>query len=394
VTLMALMISLVALSIDAMLPALGEIGRDLGVTKDNDRQWIIGALFAGLAIGQMLYGPVSDSVGRKPPIYAGFLLFIAGCLVSAFATNFNIMLVGRFLQGLGAAGPRNVAIALVRDQYEGNTMAKVISLVMAVFIIVPALAPAVGQGILLIAHWRAIFGMLFALAVISLVWFAWRQPETLAIENRVPFSVARIMTAIVEVCTHRTALGYTIAAGLIFGAFVGFLSSVQQIFQEQYALGAKFPLYFAALALSIGGASLANSRLVMRYGMQQLSLWAVLTASVLSTGFLLFVLIVQGSPPLIVLMTYLVTLFFCIGILFGNFNALAMGPMGHIAGVASAVIGLITTALSVLLGASIGAMYDGTVVPMVVGFTAFGAFALLAVYITQRSERCGQSGNS
>jgi DHA1 family bicyclomycin/chloramphenicol resistance-like MFS transporter len=304
------------------------------------------------------------------------------------------MLIGRFLQGLGAAGPRIVAIALVRDQYEGNTMAKVISLVMAVFVIVPALAPAVGQGLLLIAHWRVIFVVLFALAVISLVWFALRQPETLALGDRVPLSVARIMTAIVEVCTHRTALGYTIAAGLIFGAFVGFLSSVQQILQEQYALGAKFPLYFAALALSIGSASLVNSRLVMHYGMQKLSLWAVLTASVLSSGFLLFSLIVQSSPSLIVLMTYLVALFFCIGILFGNFNALAMEPMGHIAGVASAVIGSIITALSVLLGASIGAMYDGTVVPMVAGFTVLGTFALLAVYITQRSEPSGQSGNS
>ena len=177
----------------------------------------------------MFFGPLSDSVGRKPAIYAGLLLFIIGCLMSILATDFTVMLTGRVLQGLGAAGPRSVIVALVRDQYEGRAMARVMSLVMAVFIMVPALAPGIGQIILAIAHWRAIFGFMLAVAAVSLVWFALRQPETLAPERRARFSPGRIPLAARETCTSRIAFGYTLASGLIFGAFVGYLNSAQQI---------------------------------------------------------------------------------------------------------------------------------------------------------------------
>ena len=185
----ALMISLVALSIDAMLPALPAIGAELGVRQANDAQLVISALFLGLAIAQMVYGPLSDSFGRKPVIYAGFAIFIAGCLLSILASGLEVMLLGRFLQGIGAAGPRIVTMALVRDQYSGRAMARIMSLAMAVFIMVPVLAPAIGQAILLVAHWRAIFGMLLAVALIALVWFALRQPETLPPARRAPFSL-------------------------------------------------------------------------------------------------------------------------------------------------------------------------------------------------------------
>jgi DHA1 family bicyclomycin/chloramphenicol resistance-like MFS transporter len=183
----ALMISLVALSIDAMLPALQEIGADLGVQHENDAQLVISALFLGLAVGMLVYGPISDSTGRKLPIYVGYSLFVLGCLLSATATSFPMMLAGRFLQGLGAAGPRIVMVALVRDGYEGRAMARIMSLVMAVFILVPALAPAIGQGILLVAHWRAIFGVLLGLALVSTIWFAYRQPESLTPARRPRF---------------------------------------------------------------------------------------------------------------------------------------------------------------------------------------------------------------
>ncbi len=221
VALTALVISLVALSIDIMLPALQQIAGDLGAPRANDSQLILTALFAGLAAGQIFYGPLSDSIGRKPAIHAGLILFILGCLISILATSFTVMLVGRVLQGLGAAGPRSVIIALVRDQYEGRAMARIMSLVMAVFIMVPALAPGIGQIILMVAHWRAIFGFLLAVAAISLLWFAWRQPETLAPERRVGFSPSRIMLAVRETCGNRVAFGYTVASGLIFGAAIG-----------------------------------------------------------------------------------------------------------------------------------------------------------------------------
>jgi DHA1 family bicyclomycin/chloramphenicol resistance-like MFS transporter len=386
VGLIALMISLVAMSIDAMLPALREIGEELGAQRANDAQLILSALFLGLAFGQVIYGPISDSTGRKRPIYAGFALFILGCLLSVAATSFAMMLAGRFLQGLGAAGPRVVAIALVRDQYEGRAMARIMSLVMGVFILVPAVAPAMGQAILLVAHWRAIFGMLLGLALISLVWFAMRQPETLARNRRAPFSVLRIGRAIRETCTHRTAFGYTVAAGLIFGAFIGFLNSAQQIFQGQYGLGRLFPLYFAVLALSLGSASWVNARLVMRLGMRRLSGVALVVLSGLSLAFFAIVVAAAGDPPLWALMAYLMTSFFCIGILFGNFNALAMEPMGHIAGVAASVVGSLTTFISLLLGTVIGQAYDGTVLPLVGGFAVLAVASFAVMRWTERGS--------
>ena len=324
----------------------------------------------------MVYGPLSDSIGRKPAIHAGLLLFIIGCLMSILATNFTVMLAGRVLQGLGAAGPRSVIVALVRDRYEGRAMARIMSLVMAVFIMVPALAPGIGQIILMVAHWRAIFGFLLAVAAISLVWFALRQPETLPPERRVKFSPSRIVQAVRETCGSRVAFGYTVTSGLIFGAFVGYLNSAQQIFQIKYGLGALFPLYFAVLALSIGAASLLNGRLVMRHGMRRLSAWALGLLTGLSLAFLVPATLAAGVPPLWALMTYLVGAFFCIGMLFANFSALAMEPLGHIAGVGAAVVGSLTTVISMILGTIIGQAYDGTVLPLIAGFALLGLAAI------------------
>jgi MFS transporter, DHA1 family, multidrug resistance protein len=378
------MTSLVALSIDAMLPALTTIGAELGAREANDAQLILSALFLGLALAQMIYGPLSDSIGRKPAIYLGFLLFIVGCLLSALTTSFTVMLLGRFLQGIGAAGPRIVTIAMVRDQYEGRAMARIMSSVMAVFILVPALAPGLGQIILLVASWRAIFGMFLAVAAIAVVWFALRQPETLSPARRASFSLRRIAGAVREVCVHRVALAYTVAAGLIFGALVGYLTSAAQIFQGQYGLGERFPLYFAVLALAIGAASYVNSRLVTRHGMRLLAGAAVTGIAGLSAGFFGIALAAAGHPPLWGLMAYLVPAFFCLGILFGNFNALAMEPLGHVAGVAASVIGSLTTFISLLLGTLIGQSYDGTVLPLVGGFAILG---LAAAALMRWAER-------
>ena len=384
VALMALMISLAALSTDVMLPALPAIGGDLGVKRDNDPQFVISALFLGLGVGQMIYGPLSDFIGRKPAISAGVTLFIVGCLLSMLATSFPMMLAGRMLQGFGVAGPRIVIVALVRDQYAGRAMARIMSLVMAVFIVVPTLAPALGQGILLIANWRAIFGVLLALAATGLVWFAIRQPETLPADRRLPFSLARLAAAVRETCTNPVALGYAVASGVVFGAFIGYLTSAQQIFQVQYGLGELFPLYFALLSLALGGASYANARLVMRHGMRPLSGLALKTLAALSLLFVAVSLAMAGGPPLWALTAYLMLAFFCVGILFGNFNALAMEPLGHIAGVGAAVVGTFQTFISLFLGTLIGQVYDGTAVPLVGGFAALAVAALMIVGWTER----------
>jgi len=392
VALTAMMIALVALSIDSMLPALPQIGQDLAVQKDNHNQLIISLLFLGLAVGQMFYGPVSDSTGRKPAIYAGFGLLTAGCLLSLFATSFPMILVGRVIQGIGVAGPRIVTIALVRDQYKGRAMAQVMSFVMGVFILVPIIAPSFGQGILLIAGWRAIFGAYLGLALIILVWFAFRQPETLAPDQRRPFSLQRIVMGVREVLTTRTAIGYTMAAGLIFGAFLGYLNSAQQIFQELYGLGKLFPLFFAALALSLGCASVLNARLVMRYGMRRLTTWSSLTIGTLSTIFFAIAYLLAGHPPLGALMIFFLIVFFCVGILFGNLNAAAMEPLGHIAGVGAAVVGALTTSISLLLGTLIGQSYNNTILPLVGGFAVLSLASAAVMRWAEHNKSLPQYG--
>jgi DHA1 family bicyclomycin/chloramphenicol resistance-like MFS transporter len=379
IALMALMISFVALSVDSMLPALPEIGRDLSVRHPNDVQLVISILILGLSVGQLTYGPLSDSIGRKSPIFIGIIIFMVGCLLSIFAAQFTVMLAGRFMQGIGAAGPRAVIVALVRDQYEGRAMARVMSAIMAVFIIVPAVAPALGQAVLLVASWRAIFGALMTLATIALTWFMIRQPETLPLDRRIPFSVKRIMAAVVEICTNRIALGYTLTAGLIFGAFLGYLNCAQQVFQEVYDLGRQFPFFMAILALSIGSASFFNSRFVMRWGMRLMSRIAMQLLIGLSVFFFIAVCWMEGHPPLWVLMTCFMMIFFCIGILFGNLNAIAMVPLGHIAGVGAAVVGSISSLIAVPLAIFIGRSYDGTTLPLISGFAILSIIAAVTM---------------
>lgn len=376
VALMAMMTALTALSIDSMLPALPEIGQELGVQRANDNQLVISVLFLGLAAGQMFYGPISDSTGRKPPIYVGFGMFAAGSLLAMLAVNFPMMLVGRLLQGLGTAAPRIVSVALVRDTYGGRAMARVMSFIMAVFILVPVVAPAFGQTVLLVANWRAIFGVFLLLVLVISIWFARRQPETLPPERRIPFSAARLGRAIREVVTHRAALGYTLAAGLVFGAFIGYLNSAQQVFQQQYGLGRLFPLYFALLALALGGAAVVNARLVMRFGMRALSMWALQTVVGLSALFLLPAALLGGRPPLWALTLYFLVALFGVGILFGNLNALAMEPLGHIAGVGAAVVGSLSTFISLALGTLVGQAYNGTVLPLIGGFALLSLIAM------------------
>ncbi|MGH6918796.1 MAG: MFS transporter, partial [Geminicoccaceae bacterium] len=313
-------------------------------------------------------------------------LFVIGSALSVAAPGLTLMLLGRVLQGFGAAGPRIVVVALVRDEYAGAAMARIMSLVLTTFILVPAVAPAIGQAILLVAHWRAIFAMLLVLGLAALIWFALRQPETLPFDRRVRFSLGRILLGVRETCANRVALGYTIAAGMIFGAFLGYIISAAQIFLGQYGVGHLFPVYFGGLALAIGCATYLNSRLVMRYGMQRLSALAVGLLGGCSAVFLVFAWAVAGDPPLWILMPYLVVAFFCFGLVFGNFNALAMEPLGHIAGVAAAVVGTITSLMSLTLGTLIGQSYNGTVLPLIAGFAVLGLGSLAAMRWAERGR--------
>lgn len=378
VGLMAMLTALVALSIDMLLPALPAIGATLDVSRANDNQLVVSLFFLGFGLGQLFYGPLSDAKGRKPAAYVGLGLYTAGCLLALASATFPIMLAGRFLQGIGVAGPRTITLALVRDRFEGREMARVMSLVMAVFILVPIVAPAIGQAVLGFSGWRAIFVVYLTMALVASVWFGTRQEETLPASRRIPFSAVRIAGAAREVVTNRRAIGYTLASGCVFGAFLGYLSSAQQILQQEYGLGTSFPLYFALLAIAIGGASLVNARLVVRYGMHLLSNAALRGICAVSIAFTLIASAGSGQPPLWLLMTYLMVAFFGIGLLFGNLNALAMQPLGHIAGTGAAVVGATSMLISLALGTFIGQSYNGTVIPLVAGFAVLSASSIVA----------------
>ena len=377
VALMATLTALAALSIDMVLPALPAIGSSLGVVRSNDNQLIISLFFLGFGVGQLFYGPLSDAAGRKPAAFVGLALFSVGCVMALTSRSFPIMLAGRFLQGIGVAGPRTITLALVSDRFEGREMARVMSLITVVFILVPVVAPAIGQTVLALWGWRAIFGVYLAIGLLATIWFAVRQEETLPRERRIPLALGRVVAAAREVVGHRQAIGYTVASGFIFGALLGYLTSAQQILQQQYSLGPRFPLYFAMVAIAIGAASLANASLVLRYGMHLLSTWSLRGILLVSIVFASVAVAWSGQPPLWSLMAYLMTSFFGIGLLFGNLNALAMQPLGHIAGTGAAIVGATSMLISLVLGTWIGQSYNGTVLPLVVGFAALSACAIV-----------------
>jgi DHA1 family bicyclomycin/chloramphenicol resistance-like MFS transporter len=379
VIIISLMMSLTALSIDAMLPALPEIAGDLGVQDANDRQLVVSTIFLGLAVGQLFFGPLSDKTGRKPAIYIGYAFYISGAIVAGIAISFPMLLVGRLLQGVGASSPRAITLALVRDRYEGRSMARVMSFVMTVFILVPMIAPSLGQTILHFSNWRGIFAGFVIMAFITLSWFALRMPETLAPENRAPFSSRRIINATLKILRNRTAFGYTVSAGLISGAFLGYLNSSQQILQEQYGLGERFPIYFAIISLSIGLASFLNARLVMRFGMRFLVRWSLGIILSLAITALVITQSKDGHPPLGFLMAYIMLTFFCVGILFGNQNSLAMEPLGHLAGIGAAVVGSLSTLIQMPLGTIIGQSYNGTVIPLIIGLALLSGISIFVV---------------
>lgn len=377
IVLMALMMSLVALSIDAMLPALGQIGQSLEVVPAADVQLIISVMFLGLAIGQFFYGPASDSFGRRPVILVGYLIFTAGLLLSIVADDLNTMLVGRFLQGFGLAAPRILTVAIVRDLCAGREMARVMSFIMMIFIVVPMVAPLFGQSILWLAHWRYIFAAILVVGLISLIWFYIRLDETHPPEKRTPFAPGTIWRAFRKVLGNRLAMGYTLVAGIVSGAFIAYLGSSALIFQGLYGLGDFFPFYFALLAFAIGCSSFLNGRWVVRKGMRYLSwraMWLLFISSVVCFGYSVSQ---DGLPPLLPITLYFLLGFAAIGVLFGNLNALAMEDLGEVAGLGAAVVGALSTLISVLIGMLIGALYDETVLPLLGGFVCCAGLGLV-----------------
>ncbi|MEH6445357.1 MAG: multidrug effflux MFS transporter [Oceanospirillaceae bacterium] len=377
VALMALMMSLVALSIDAILPALPNIAQQLEVSAGNGIQQVVAVLFLGLTIGQLFYGPLSDQLGRKPAIMWGTAVYIIGSLICAMADDFTLLLLGRFLQGFGVAAMRVLSFALVRDLYSGAAMARIMSLAMSVFILVPCLAPLLGQSILAVADWRSIFWVLVLFSLCLILWFWLRQKETLSIEKRVPMNLSTVYAGWRETCTNPITVRYILAAGLIQGGFTAYLLSAQQIFDLKYQTGDLFALYFAILALAIGAASLLNARIVRQVGMSKIcAIAAALSIGASGVG-LLFEL--TGLLSFVGFMLVQGVILFTAGLMLGNMNAIAMQPVGHIAGVASSIISFISGSLSLAVGVLIGSSFDLSVAPLFAGvlFCSIGALTLV-----------------
>lgn len=372
IILMASLMSIVAISIDAMMPALGIMGEDLRVAYPNQVQLIIVFLFAGMTVGHLFWGPLSDAVGRKKVLYAGLGIYAVGSVLCYCAQSIDMLLVGRVIQGFGVSAPYVTSIAIVRDKFAGRDMARIMSIVMVIFILVPAIAPALGQGILAVASWRAIFLLYIGLAATITVWSYFRLPETLHPEDKIPFRLQAVMHGFGIVVQTRITICYTIAMGICFGSFLGYLNSCQQIFMEKFTVGDLFALYFGALALMLGVASLLNSRIVARCGMQHICEYSTLAIILFSALFLAVNFITDVE--LWMFLAFAASIFFAFGLMFGNLNAIAMEPMGHIAGIASAVTGAMSSAMSMTIGAVIGQLYDGTLIPVVAGFLVLNIF--------------------
>ncbi len=376
IAMVAVLTALTAMSIDTMLPGIGIMAQDLGAAHANDRQFIILGFFAGMTLGTLIFGPWSDSSGRRPAIFAGLGVFCLGALLCMFAWNFPILVLGRVIQGIGAASPRIVALAMVRDGAKGAAMARIMSFVMSVFMLVPILAPSIGQLVLDVANWRYIFGG-FVLAALGVgLWFGLHQEETLAPENRQRFSAANLWHSAVEVCTNRVAFGYTLATGAVFSVFTAYLGVCQQIFAEQYHQGTNFKYWFGGMATAIALAMILNGNLVVRLGMHNLSKWALWGFVGMWLAMVVLCLIFAGQPPLLLVAALFYFWFFCAGFTFGNFNAMAMEPMGHIAGMAAAISGALSQGMAIILGGIAGHFYDGTLTPLALFFVAYGVLGM------------------
>lgn len=372
--------SLAALTTDIMLPALSQIGLSLEVEKANDTQLIISLIFIGLAVGQLISGPLADSFGRKLVMSIGLVIFLFGVVLSIFTDNFELMIVGRLLQGIGLSAPRIVCIAIIRDKHVGPHMAKMMSNIMSVFIFIPMVAPMLGQLVLSIADWRAIFGVVFILGLISLVWFLIRQPETLAIEQRHPFSFIHVGKMFKVVASNRIVVTYSLAAGFMFAGFVTYLSASPQIFQQQYGLDESFVFVFSGIALSLGLASFINAKLVIKFGMHKICHVALFTIVIVSIIFALFCWFIDAIPPLWLVISFLCVVMFSKGMLIGNLNAIAMEPLGKSAGMGASFVGFMSTLLSVPIGIFFARMVTNDIWPIVTGEMLNAISALLLIY--------------
>ena len=377
IALMASLMSIVAMSIDALLPALEQIGISIGVQDTTDNQLLVTMIFLGLGFGQLIFGPISDSLGRKPVIYMGFAVFVIASFICVTATSIEMMVVGRILQGIGLSAPRTISIAMVRDSFSGDYMAKIMSFIVVIFILVPVVAPALGKLILDAYGWKAIFNSQLIIGFLIMIWLWRRQPETLPVAKRTKFRLRLFIDGAKEFVKHKQAVVFTLISGFVTGSFMVYLSASQHIFQDQYGLIEEFPYIFSGLAISVGFATFLNGTFVMRFGMLRL-------VSVFTIVFTLIPIVYAAlyfnstvNPSIAVFLTFCGLEFFALGFLFGNLRALAMQPVGHIAGVGAAINGFVSTIMAVPIATFIGSYVTETALPLFIGFFICGLFCVV-----------------
>ncbi|MCG7347666.1 multidrug effflux MFS transporter [Sphingomonas sp. ACRSK] len=373
-----------ALGVDLMLPALADIGHDLSVSTPNHRQWIVTAYMLGFGAGQLVYGPLADRFGRKPILVGTLAGFVAAAIFAAGSVTFAGLLGARLLQGLMSASTRVLAVAIVRDGASGRQMARTMSIAQMIFFLVPILAPTLGQALLAFGPWRFIFYALGAFAAVVLAWTLVRLPETLPLARRVPISLAALRQSYRLTLTNRFSIGYAIAASLTFGGILAFVSSAQQIFVDEFGAGDRFTLLFALCAFAMGVASFANSRLVERLGTRLISQSAVLALITLSVVHV--VVIEAGLETLTSYIVFQALSMTCIGLCGSNFGAMAMEPVGHIAGTASSLQGFITSLGAVVVSLVIGQSYSGTTLPLAIGYLGIGLALIAIIYVIEGGQ--------
>ncbi|MGE0750377.1 MAG: multidrug effflux MFS transporter [Variibacter sp.] len=383
----ALMMGMTAYSVDNLLPAFDSLRAGFALADPNAPQLLVYGYMMAFALAQIAYGPISDMVGRRPVLIGGMAIYMAGCVLAIVAPSFSMLMVSRVIQGIGSAAARVLAVAIVRDRFEGREMARVMSLAMMVFLIVPIFAPALGSGLLMVGPWPLIFVSMFAVALTLSLWFGRRMPETLHPEFRFPFSAQKIASAVALTATTREALGYSTGVGLMMGCVLGYVGSAQQILETTvYGLGSSFSLYFALVAATMAVGSLLNSRVVRRFGMRRLSHGAIIGFTAIAGVLVVVALAYGGRPPLALFIGLVAAAMFLFALTVPNFNTMAMEPLGAVAGTAAAFIGAYTTLLGALCGLAVGQSFNGTVVPLAAGYFILSALCLLVVLWTERGR--------
>lgn len=382
IALIAMLFATIAFSIDAMLPAMPEIAAELTPEAPNRAALIITSFVFGMGVGTLFTGPLSDAYGRRPIVLWGAALYCAGAALAWFAQSLDLALIGRAIQGLGGAGPRVVAVAIVRDLYSGRQMARIMSFVFIVFSLVPALAPTLGAGIMAITGWRGIFGAFIFFSLLSAAWLWLRQPETLAHEDRRAFRVGLLWQGVTEILSNRVVRLTIAAQTLAMACLFSVLSSTQQAFDQTFAQGDVFHLWFALIAVFAATSSAVNARVVVRLGMRKV----VRAALTMQVGMaLIFILLGQLALPqgsyLAAYVIWTTSVFFMVGLTLGNLNAIALEPMGHIAGLTASVVGAVATVGSVALAVPLGLQFDGTPVPIAIGIAAMALVAYLIMRV-------------